>query len=270
MARANVRRPKPLNEAAWLSFWARVLRETVSVLVQIERDRSDIRRDTLAGAGRSAEVADQSASSEWWRYYEMPEWRHFLLAAFHMGLLPDIARASALSVMKMDLTRYLFGTLAERDIEPRSPSRALGSAWSLGNSVRAWVICGRTLNELVAAAANDDDTLRLAIRIDPTALYCSPIRRRFLRAVAGYDGKFLASIGEALRDPKPLQSEQYPELQACLYLLHRARQLDVLNEARAARLFLEDLADLKLYQGDRRSLTRYVQRFREKLATEKR
>ena len=186
-----------------------------------------------------------------------------------MNLLTEMARALALSVVKLDLTRFIFGSFAELDIEPRSPSRALGSAWSLGNSLRAWVICGRTLNALVAASAKDDDALRLAIRIDPTALYCSPIRRRFLRAVAGYDSKFLASIGEALRDPKPLQSEQYPELQACLYLLHRARQLDVLNEERAARLFLEDLADLKLYQGDRRTLIRYIQRFRDKLATQK-
>jgi hypothetical protein len=237
------------------------------MLRQIESDRAELASDMRAGRGKSAEVANLSASSQWWHYYEMSEVIHIALAMFRIGLVPEIARAAISGLLRRDLLGPLLEETSTTEIDPRDPKRALGSTWSLGNSLRAWVICGESLNRLVKRADNDDDALKLSVRLDPTTLFCKPVRQRIARAVAAYDAPFLSSLGEALQNPKRIQSEQYPELNASLLLLLRAQQLPYLNESRAEQLFLIRLADLRLYSGDRRSLIRYIQRFRDEAAT---
>lgn len=254
----------------WVEAWAAIFRHFVGMVREIEKDRQHIAVSARVKPDKAAIFAKLSVEAEWWRYYDMSEFRHFALAMFHIGLVPDMFRTAVQGIRLRNFLPPLLKEVEYKEIDPRSPKRALGAAWSLGNALRAYIICGESLHRLVARADRDTDALKLALRIDPLTLYCKPIQKRMARAAAEHDSAFLHGVGEALQTPKTMSSEQYPELQGCLLMLRKALQLPHLNEARATQLFLVRLADLHLYSSDSRSLIRFIQRFSAKAATKKR
>lgn len=248
---------------ARLTSWTRLFRELVRMVRETERDSEEVQRHMRAAPQKAARLVALTSGSEWWRYYEMGEYRHVWTAILDLGMGMGFAKSAFRSLQRLDPFELMGDSVGDAKLDPKNPQRSLGAAWSLAINVRAYAIFSKSMNELVRLSANDDESLFAAVGLDPISMYCTPIRRKVVEATFGHDQTFLDALGKALQNPLRMTGKLYGELNICLYVMKMAKQIRWLNEARAEQLFLIRLKDLHLYSSDRRSLIKYIQRFRD-------
>jgi hypothetical protein len=146
--------------------------------------------------------------------------------------------------------------------------KILSMLHALSAQGRALLICGKSMSQLVTdVRSGDDESLFMAIRIDPVAIFAPTIQRRFHAAVATADHAFVTKVSTALR--QPARELQYSRLQSALLLLALGGHIHMLNEKTAADLFIHRT---RLYPSmgradAHRSLWRFVQRWKKDHAT---
>lgn len=253
---------KHIAEEKIIATWAFILRSLIKDFREANADYGEVGELLKSDPEKRKRFSAYMGDAEWWMDYEKNELIFIFQSIFRIGLSEHILKTFLKGGVRALWLSMFDGTLRDLEVDPRNPTKAIGAAFSMWNTLRAVLCFGATMQELVKSAETDDVAMLNAVKLDPTVLNCSACRRRLSRAVLEHDSDFLKDIAGAIARPKVIQSAQYPELELCLYLLRRAKQLEWFTEKRAWELFGVRLADLKLYDpaGDQRSLIRHIQR----------
>jgi len=205
-------------------------------------------------------LASDCANPSWCQLYELPAKEHFARCMVALGagdMLQELAQApNQMQVMaskveevrasnKDDLDDQDDLSDEERDNTRRSLGVVFGLTQSVANSLRALLIFGHYINDLVAIARaggdNADRALLSAVKVDPTVLGCSTAMARISRAVMLDDKKFIGQVRKAIGGALTKREQKnYQHMRLVLQVLHETNA-PKLGSADLYRLFHDEL-----------------------------
>ncbi len=179
------------------------------------------------------------AGATWAHLYDLPFREHLARAAVEFGIDREVVAASQ-GVLPMSVLRDLaaavgtegdpVSTLPPESVGPGPSWAFVGAGYSLLASIRALLVHGVFLNDLLARARerHDDRAFLNAVRIDPTVLSSRTGGVRLGRACLEGDSRFLAAIRRAMAGVQgPAQQARMQRARAALLSLAQSDALSL-------------------------------------------
>lgn len=231
----------------------------------------------LLRSGQSGELyTTVSPRFVWAQHYELPFVDHVAKSVVAIGMASHlVAVASAIRAGKLTSIFRLFGDDSGVASPQVHPDLVFGLTIAVKYSLLSVVQQGATLNKLIAQVrdSNDESALFDVLRIDPSAVSNPSIAYRISQAALAQRVDFFSRLGGVIKDNATFKLRALAELDLMLAIVDGLGGLDGMSEEQQSDLFVKKLG---LYppeeanQGkrrDRRSLSRYIDRWRTKHAT---
>ena len=136
---------------------------------------------------------------------------------------------------------------------------------AMSSQMRSLLKYGKSLSEIVESFKRGKElSFFKALRVDPTALLCPSLSRRFIFAHMQNDRMFLNKTFNAIRVTWEKPKEDLNALRAILDACKKANILEGISEKEAAKLFIETLRAYPQTE-EHRSLMRFIQRWKNQI-----
>lgn len=224
-----------------LDLWALLLGFVDETLAEVRKSYKELSGEDFAADSRVV-------TAGWARWYERSSTVHYIVALAAIGVGPSVLKLSPPRLVRERLERLV-----------------AGASISLDRNIQAIALYGQPLNEL----SHSEDGLLKGISLEPMLIATKAGQRLLGRALLSDDDVLVGKIGARIRNrPKPLQQRDMGQIDAGLWLLHRAGALRRLTREDAYELFV---ARLGWYYAGKDgdavdSLWRKVRRTKEKLS----
>lgn len=267
--------PKSASEEWLLNLWAPLINWLQGAADQIAVGQDEI-SELLSDEGRRGRFSQAIKGGRWANWYSWPTLVTMTAAGaviFPLYTLQEgLDRIGLGKKMASIGISNISNSKGERDFI-LAPRMGVAAWKTMDAQVRAILAFQQPMNALLrAGAAGNDERYFDALRIDSSVVAFGPFVTRLHTAVASQDKKFLSRMNSALRNPVDLAELDFPRLRAALWLMHRAKNINLLTPSSAYELFV---VRTKLYpalgmEDSKRSLWKFVQRLKKELATKSR
>ena len=231
---------KPLNTQA-IAAWANIIlwfNRTLDLIDEQKKEADSL----LVDLGRQKRFARLLKGYSIERWFELSDAASLTLA---------VAIIAPLSGAQGIFDRLSLGKILARiglwNVQNEDGKKDIVLAPRLGTSVwrfmdaqlRSVLVFQQTAGALLRTGSmGEDEAYFRAVRVDPSVLACAPLAGRLQIAVASQDRVFLRRIASSLENPVDIAALEFPRLRTAMWLMHRAKALERLNQASAYELFV--------------------------------
>ncbi|TXH06131.1 MAG: hypothetical protein E6R07_01170 [Nevskiaceae bacterium] len=278
MASGNKTRRKKVASATaddqrWIAAWAYILQALSRGLdaIAIQNGRVSEELSDRTDPAKRIRIAENLKTIDWQHHYERPLfWMGVSLARLmpFREFVEIIDPRRGFTWLRLMHEKRLGEDKFNYDPPIHDFPKIIAFSRACMGQNRAYMLYGKSMSALIAEGRRGTDRSFLnAVRADPAALFCKPVRHRYQKAIAIGEDDFLRGVQNALSEPGPAEYE-HSRLELALHLLTHARQIHRLNRQNAAELFIDRT---HLYNGSgkdtERSLWQKIYRWKKQHST---